>query len=107
MGADQQRLKRRIAARARSNYISGSVNAHIKLCLAHQAHGIFASLAVRLAVGYPAHSALRFPAELRQLLQVLHDASAVNPKLLGRLCCCWKQNGKAKRENEESFHQIS
>src|SRR5205807_5885011 len=52
MGADQQRLERRIAARARAHNISGSVNADIKLRLTHQAHGIFAALAVRFAVGH-------------------------------------------------------
>src|SRR5438046_2076332 len=58
MGADQQRLKGSIAARARTHDISGSVNVYIKLRLAHQAHGILSALEVRLAVGHAANPSL-------------------------------------------------
>src|SRR5579859_5638653 len=81
--ADEDRLERRIASRARADNISRDIDMNIEPRRLHQTNSILAALEIGLRIGHAAHAALRISAELQELFQVVMDALSVHPDRRG------------------------
>lgn len=78
MRADQNWLQRRVAAGTPADDISRDINMHFKSRRLHQTDGILSALQIGFRVGNTADATLRVGAKLRELFQMIIDASAVH-----------------------------
>jgi len=78
VGADEQRLERSVATRTRTNDVSRRIDVHRESCLAHELHGVFASLAVSFGVGDAADAPFRVLAKVGHCLKALENSLIVD-----------------------------